>query len=328
VPSKKDAPAYPLKRGAASAVNTRPYRMGRCALLRKEDKRMKIYINGKFYEKDQAKISVFDHGLLYGDGVFEGIRSYNRLVFKLKEHIDRLFESAHSIMLKIPLTKESLIRVVIATLKENKLDNAYIRLIATRGEGDLGLDPRKCCQSATVIIIADKIALYPEKFYQNGLSIITVPTVRNLPEALNPQIKSLNYLNNILAKIEATNAGCDEAIMLDSLGYVAECTGDNIFIAKNKHLYTPPQCMGTLRGITRDSVLEIARKAKISAHEHVITRHEVYISDECFLTGTAAEIIPVVKVDGRFIGTGKPGVLTLSLTKKFKELTKREGVKY
>ena len=289
---------------------------------------MKVYINGKFYEKNEAKISVFDHGLLYGDGVFEGIRVYNRLIFKLKEHIDRLFESAKSIMLEIPLTKEQLIKATILTLKENNLKDAYIRLVVTRGEGDLGIDPRKCRGQATVIIIADRIMLYPEKFYKEGLKIITVPTIRNLPEALNPQIKSLNYLNNILAKIEAANAGFDEAIMLDSLGYVAECTGDNIFIVKREHLYTPPQCMGTLRGITRDAVLEIARNSRVPVHEHVITRHEVYISDECFLTGTAAEIIPVVNVDGRIIGTGKPGKLTLSLMKKFKELTKKEGVKY
>jgi branched-chain amino acid aminotransferase len=289
---------------------------------------MKVYINGKFYEKADAKISVLDHGLLYGDGVFEGIRSYNHLVFKLKEHIDRLFESAHTIMLEIPLTKEQLIKAVITTLKTNNLKDAYIRLVVTRGEGDLGLDPRKCIGRATVIVIADKIVLYPQKFYKEGLEIITVPTIRNLPEALNPQIKSLNYLNNILAKIEAANAGYEEAIMLDSLGYVAECTGDNIFIVKHDHLYTPPQCMGTLRGITRDTVLEIARKDKIPVHEHVLTRHEVYISDECFLTGTAAEIVPVVKVDGRVIGSGKPGKLTLRLMKKFKELTKKEGVKY
>lgn len=289
---------------------------------------MKVYINGRFYEKSEAKISVFDHGLLYGDGVFEGIRSYNRLVFKLEEHVDRLFESAKSIMLDIPLTKERLVKAVIATLKENNLNDAYIRLVVTRGEGDLGLDPRKCKGNATIIIITDKIALYPDRFYKQGLKIVTVPTIRNLPEALNPQIKSLNYLNNILAKIEAVNAGCDEAIMLDSLGYVAECTGDNIFIVKQNHLYTPPQCMGTLRGITRDAVLEIARQGKIAAHEHVITRHEVYISDECFLTGTAAEIVPVVAVDGRVIGSGEPGKVTLSLIKKFKELTKKEGVKY
>jgi len=289
---------------------------------------MKVYINGKFYAKAEAKISVFDHGLLYGDGVFEGIRSYNRLVFKLNEHIDRLFESAKSIMLDIPLKKEQLIKAVLATLKENNLNDAYIRLLVTRGEGDLGLDPRKCKGNATIVIITDRIALYPDKLYEEGLKIVTVPTIRNLPEALNPQIKSLNYLNNILAKIEAVNAGCDEAIMLDSLGYVAECTGDNIFIVKHNHLYTPPQCMGTLRGITRDAVLEIARQAKVMVHEHVITRHEVYISDECFLTGTAAEIVPVVMVDGRVIGNGKPGKLTLSLMKKFKELTKKEGVRY
>ncbi|MBM3255303.1 MAG: branched-chain-amino-acid transaminase [Candidatus Omnitrophica bacterium] len=289
---------------------------------------MKIYINGKFYEKNEAKISVFDHGLLYGDGVFEGIRSYNRLVFKLKEHIDRLFESAHTLMLKIPLSKERLIKAVLSTLKANNLKDAYIRLVVTRGEGDLGLDPRKCNGNTTIIIIADKIALYPEKFYKQGLALISVPTIRNLPEALNPQIKSLNYLNNILAKIEALNCGYDEAIMLDSLGYVAECTGDNIFIVKDKHLYTPPQCMGTLRGITRDTVLEIARKGRISVHEHVLTRHELYISDECFLTGTAAEIVPVVKVDGRIIGSGKPGKFTLGLMKKFKDCTKKEGVRY
>ncbi|MFA5311293.1 MAG: branched-chain-amino-acid transaminase [Candidatus Omnitrophota bacterium] len=289
---------------------------------------MKIYIDGKFYKEEDAKVSVFDHGLLYGDGVFEGIRSYNRLVFKLKEHIDRLFESAKSIMLAIPLSKEKIIKAVIATLKENKLNDAYIRLIVTRGKGDLGLDPRKCEGKPTIIIIADKIALYPKELYREGLKIVTVPTIRNLPEALNPQIKSLNYLNNILAKIEASNSGCDEAIMLDSLGYVAECTGDNIFIVKDNHLYTPPQCMGTLRGITRDAVIEVAKKLKIGVHEHVITRHEVYISDECFLTGTAAEIIPVVMVDGRIIGSGKPSKTTLRLLSKFREITKKEGVRY
>lgn len=289
---------------------------------------MKIYINGKYYEKSEAKISVFDHGLLYGDGVFEGIRSYNRLVFKLKEHIERLFESARSIMLEIPLTKEQLIKAVLESLKKNKIKNGYVRLVVTRGVGDLGLDPRKCRGNATIIIIADNIALYPQDLSRIGMRIITVPTLRNLPEALNPQIKSLNYLNNILAKMEATNAGFDEAIMLDSLGYVAECTGDNIFIVKNKHLYTPPQCMGTLRGITRDTILEIARKSKIPVHEHVITRHEVYISDECFLTGTAAELVPVIEVDGRKIGEGKPGALTMRLMKKFREATRKEGVRY
>ena len=289
---------------------------------------MKIYIDGKFYDKENAKISVFDHGLLYGDGVFEGIRAYNRRVFKLKEHIVRLYESAHSIMLKIPLAQEAMIKAVVGTLKANSLENAYIRLIVTRGIGDLGLDPRKCHDNSSVIIIADKIALYPEKYYTQGMEIITVPTVRNMPEMVNPQIKSLNYLNNILAKIEAVNCGYDEAIMMDSLGYVAECTGDNLFIVKNNELYTPPQCMGTLRGITRDAVLDIAPKAGISVHEHVITRHEVYTADESFITGTAAEIVPIVKVDGRVIGSGKPGKVTGKLTEKFKALTKKEGTKY
>ncbi|MBL7070784.1 MAG: branched-chain-amino-acid transaminase [Candidatus Omnitrophica bacterium] len=293
---------------------------------------IKININGKYYDKKDAKISVFDHGLLYGDGVFEGIRSYSRLVFKLKEHVDRLYESAKSIMLEIPMSKQQMAKAVISTLKANKLKDAYIRLVVTRGEGDLGLDPRKCKGNATVIIIADKIALYPEQhpeqLCKKGLEIITVPTIRNLPEALNPQIKSLNYLNNILAKIEAVNCGFQEAIMLDSLGYVAECTGDNIFIVKRGELYTPPQCMGTLRGITRDTILDIARKKRLGAHEHVLTRHEVYISDEVFLTGTAAEVIPVVKVDGRKIGDGKPGKTTLMLMKEYKKLTKKEGVRY
>ena len=289
---------------------------------------MKIYINGKLYEKQDAKISVFDHGLLYGDGVFEGIRAYDRRVFKLEEQIDRLYESAHSIMLKIPLTKAQMIKAVCDTLNSNNLKDSYIRLVVTRGEGDLGLDPRKCKGNATIIIITDKIALYPDEMYKNGIEIISVPTVRNHPESVNPQIKSLNYLNNILAKIEAVNCGYQEAIMLDSMGYVAECTGDNIFVAKKEHLYTPPQCMGSLRGITRDAVLGLAKKGNIPVHEHVITRHEVYISDECFLTGTAAEIIPVVKVDGRVIGDGKPGKLTLKLIKEFKKLTKIEGVRY
>lgn len=289
---------------------------------------MKVFINGKLLDKKDAKISVFDHGLLYGDGVFEGIRVYNCLVFKLEEHIDRLFESAHSIMLKVPLNKEELQEAVVNTLKVNTLKDAYIRIVVTRGEGDLGLNPGKCKGNETVIIITDKITLYPEEFYQNGLEVITVPTVRNLPEALNPQIKSLNYLNNILAKIEAINCGYSEAIMLDSLGYVAECTGDNIFIVKKDNIYTPPQCMGTLRGITRDTVLGIAKELKIPTHEHVITRHEMYISDECFLTGTAAEIVPVVKIDGRRIGEGKPGPMTKCLMQEFKKRVKTEGVRY
>ncbi len=288
---------------------------------------MKIYLNGQWVEKEEAKISIFDHGLLYGDGVFEGIRSYNGLIFKLREHIDRLFESAHTIMLKIPLTKEGLTEAVKQTLRANQLKEAYIRLVVTRGEGDLGLDPRKC-KKATIFIIADKIVLYPKELYETGLSIITVPTRRNVPEALNPQIKSLNYLNNILAKIEATNAGSEEAIMLNAQGYVAECTGDNIFSVAKGKLLTPAPYVGALKGITRDTVIALAQKGRMIVHETVLTRHDLFNSDELFLTGTAAEIIPVVKVDGRVIGTGKPGPVTLRLMKEFRKLTEIDGEKY
>ena len=289
---------------------------------------MKIYLNGVLVDKKDAKISVFDHGYLYGDGVFEGIRAYGGLVFKLKEHIGRLFESAHSIMLKIPLTPEEMMDAVVETLKANALKDGYIRVVVSRGVGDLGLDPRKCKGQATVVIIADTITFYPKELYEKGMEIITVPTVRNIPEALNPQIKSLNYLNNILAKIEAVNCGYQEALMLDHLGYVAECTGDNIFLVKDGELYTPPQCMGTLRGITRETVLDIAANTGIKAHEHVITRHELYIGDECFLTGTAAEIVPVVKVDGRAIAEAKPGKITKRIMVEFKKLIKTDGTKY
>ena len=287
---------------------------------------MKIYLNGKFVPKQEAKVSVFDHGLLYGDGAFEGIRSYNSLVFKLDEHVDRLYETMHTLMIDAGLTKKQMVKAIVDTLKKNKLKDAYIRVIVTRGEGDLGLDPRKCKGNASVIIIADKIALYPKELYNKGMEIITVPTVRNNPEALNPQLKSLNYLNNILAKIEAGNSGYCEAIMLDHQGYVAECTGDNIFIVKNGILSTPIQ--GRLKGITCEAVLAIAKKLKMQTHERLITRHEVYIADECFLTGTAAEIIPVVKVDGRAIGKGNPGIITKKIMKSFSNVTKKDGVKY
>jgi len=288
---------------------------------------LKVYVNGEYFEKDDAKISVFDHGLLYGDGVFEGIRSYNRLVFKLKEHIDRLYESGQGIMLTIPMSKEAMIKAVIDTLKVNGLDNAYIRLVVTRGIGDLGLDPRKC-KKPSIIIITDNITLYPEKLYKDGLSIITVPTPRNIPEALNPQVKSLNYLNNILAKIEAINSGYEEALMFNAYGYVAECTGDNIFIVKEGKLMTPPPYIGILKGITRQAVIDIARNKGIEVLETVLTRHNIFTSDECFLTGTAAEIIPVVSIDRRVIGSGKPGGITKELMKEFRELTKKDGVPY
>ena len=287
---------------------------------------MKIYINGKFVEKRDAKISVFDHGFLYGDGAFEGIRSYKGLVFKLNEHIDRLYETAHTLLIEVPVRKPKIVKAIIDTLKANHLKDAYIRVVVTRGEGDLGLDPRKCKGNANVIIITDKITLYPEELYKKGMEIITVPTVRNVPEALNPQLKSLNYLNNILAKIEANNSGFNEAIMLDPQGYVAECTGDNIFIIKKGVLSTP--ATGRLRGITLDTVLELAQKNNIETRERNITRHEIYSADECFLTGTAAEIIPVVKVDGRTIGDGCPGSLTLKLTKWFHEVTKKDGIRF
>jgi branched-chain amino acid aminotransferase len=287
---------------------------------------MKIYLNGKIVDQKDAKVSVFDHGFLYGDGAFEGVRSYASLVFKLNEHIDRLYETAHTLMIKIPLIKKQMIDAVIDTLKKNNLSDAYIRIIVTRGVGDLGLDPQKCHGGANIIIIADKITLYAKELYNKGMEIITVPTIRNNPEALNPQLKSMNYLNNILAKIEANNSGYCEAIMLDHQGYVAECTGDNIFIVKKGLLSTPSQ--GRLKGITRDAVLALGAKDKIPTQECFITRHEVYTSDECFLTGTAAEIIPVVKVDGRTIGQGRPGAITKKIMKMFKLLTRKDGVRY
>ncbi|MBI4437118.1 MAG: branched-chain-amino-acid transaminase [Candidatus Omnitrophica bacterium] len=293
----------------------------------RNNNRLKVYLNGKLVDKSEAKVSVFDHGLLYGDGVFEGIRSYEGLVFKLKEHLDRFFESAKTLMLKIPLSREELTEAIVLTLKTNRLKDAYIRLVTTRGEGDLGLDPRKC-DRPTIIIITDRIVLYPRKLYREGLEIITVPTQRNIPAAVDPQIKSLNYLNNILAKIEAVNAGKEEAIMLNHAGYVAECTGDNIFIAKGGELLTPPTYVGALRGITRMAVIAIARREKIPIREEVITRHNVFNAEESFLTGTAAEVIPVVKVDGRMIGKGKPGPLTLRIMREFHKLTRTDGVRY
>ena len=288
---------------------------------------LRVYMNGKLVDASEAKVSVYDHGLLYGDGVFEGIRSYDGLVFQLKEHIDRLYESAHTIMLKIPYSKREMVGAVISTLRANRLTNAYIRLVVTRGVGDLGLDPRKC-DKPTIFIIADKIVLYPARIYKEGMEIITVPTPRNLPEALNPQIKSLNYLNNILAKIEAINGGVEEALMLSAHGLVAECTGDNIFIYRHGTLATPPPYAGILKGITRGCVIGLARKAKIPAREEMLTRHDLFNAQECFLTGTAAEIAPIVKIDGRVIGAGRPGPMTLKLMRDFRKLTKTAGVRY
>lgn len=293
---------------------------------------MKVYIDGKFYDKKSAKISVFDHGLLYGDGVFEGIRAYNSRVFCLDEHLERLYESARSICLEIPLSFNEMKAAVLKTLRLNKLKNAYIRLVVSRGEGDLGLDPRKCPKPC-VIIITDKITLYPEDKYRNGLRIITVATKRNIPEALSPRIKSLNYLNNILAKIEVNLAGVLEGLMLNKEGYVAEATGDNVFLVYEKKengknhvvMWTPPVHAGILEGITRKKVMELARRRNYHVYEKLFTLHDVYTSRECFLTGTAAELIPVVNVDGRDIGSGKPGSVTKMLLNDFRELTHREG---
>ena len=286
-----------------------------------------VYLDGDFVPKSEAKVSVFDHGLLYGDGVFEGIRAYNGLVFKLKEHLTRLKESAHTIMLNLPLTINQMTETIIETLKRNRLRDAYIRVVVTRGVGDLGLDPG-LCKTPTVFIITDKIVLYPEAFYRNGMEIITVPTVRNLPEAINPALKTLNYLNNILAKIEAKNSNYREALMLNHQGYVAECTGDNIFIVKNGIVQTPPTYLGALKGITRQAILDLALRNDIPSQERVLTRHDLFNADEAFLTGTAAEVIPVVKIDGRQIGSGKPGKMTRKLMSAFHDLTRTDGARY
>lgn len=282
---------------------------------------MQIYIDGEYFEKSEAKISVFDHGLLYGDGVFEGIRVYANRVFKLDEHLERLYESAKAIDLKIPLPVEKLKEDVLKTVHLNEMADSYIRLIVTRGMGNLGLNPYTC-RSPSIIIIVDKIALYPPELYEKGLALITVATQRNLPEAINPRIKSLNYLNNILAKIEAINAGVEEAIMLNSFGLVSECAGDNIFAVRKGVLITPSISMGVLEGITRNVVINMARERGIEVKPIVMTRHDLFIADEVFLTGSAAEIVPVVKVDGRVIGDGKPGRLTRSFIKEYHELVK------
>ena len=285
---------------------------------------MKIFIDGKFCSERDAKVSVFDHGLLYGDGVFEGIRAYNGRVFKLKEHVDRLYYSAKAILLEIPLTPAQMMKATLDTCRTNKLREGYIRLIVTRGVGTLGLNPRSC-KNPSVIIIADKIQVYPTELYAKGMDIVTVPTVRNLHSAVNPAIKSLNYLNNILAKIEANNAGVEEAVMLNAEGFVAECTADNLFIIKNGALLTPPNYAGALYGITRGTVMEIAEQLGVKVAETNLTRYDLFNADECFLTGTGAEIMPVIKIDGRVIGGGEPGALTKKLVKEYHALTKVSG---
>jgi len=283
-----------------------------------------IYLDGKFVSEDEAKVSVFDHGLLYGDGVFEGIRLYSGKIFRLEQHLNRLFASAKAIMLQIPMTKPALTEACCDTCARNKLSDGYIRLVVTRGVGYLGLNPFKC-KNPTVFIIASTIELYPEDVYRKGLNLITAGTIRNSPAAMSPAIKSLNYLNNILAKIEAVNAGTVEALMLNADGYVAECTGDNVFVVRDGKLQTPPISAGSLNGITRGVVMELAAKLGVAVTEPNLTRYDVMTADECFLTGTAAEIVPVATLDGRPIGSGKPGVLTLKLTGEFRKLTRSEG---
>jgi branched-chain amino acid aminotransferase len=279
-----------------------------------------VYINGKLVDKAEAKISVYDHGFLYGDGVFEGLRIYSGKVFRLKEHIDRLYESALHIALTIPMSRAEMIAAVEQTVQANQKIDGYIRLVVSRGPGNLGLDPRQC--TPMVIIIVDDISLYPKELYESGLKIITSSLIRNHPNALNPRIKSLNYLNNILAKIEAIQAGCLEAIMLNHKGEVAECTGDNLFVVKHGTLKTPPPDAGILEGITRNTVIELAKADGIPTVETTLTRHDVYAADEVFLTGTAAEVIGVVEVDRRPIGNGKPGPITRQLRERFQSLVR------
>jgi branched-chain amino acid aminotransferase len=285
---------------------------------------MKIYIDGEFYEKEQAKVSVFDHGLLYGDGVFEGIRFYNGRVFRLDEHIDRLYDSARAICLTVPLDRQALIEATLETIRKNDIRDGYVRLVVTRGAGDLGLNPA-LCPKATIIIIAAKITLYPAEMYENGLKVVTCATRRIPHGALSPMVKSLNYLNNVMAKIEAANAGAGEGLMLNEQGYVAECTGDNVFIVKRGRIYTPPIASGALAGVTRAVVFELAEEAGISVTEPDITRYDLFTADEVFLTGTAAEIIPVVTLDRRPIGDGRPGSVTRQLMTRFHELTQSTG---
>src|SRR5438876_8914459 len=285
---------------------------------------MKVYIDGKYYDERNARVSVFDHGLLYGDGIFEGIRAYNGRVFKLKEHIDRLFCSAKALLLNIPMSHAEIMAATVEACRRNKIRDGYIRLLVTRGVGTLGLNPNRC-KKPSVIIIAGQVQLYPAELYERGMEIVTVATTRNLHSALNPAIKSLNYLNNILAKIEAVNAGCEEAVMLNAEGFVSECTGDNIFVVKERQLMTPPLSAGALYGITRRVVIESAAESGLNVSEQNLTRYDLFNADECFLTGTGAEVVPIVKIDGRVIGSGRPGPMTTRLVTQYQALTKVSG---
>ena len=284
----------------------------------------KIYIDGKFYSEADAKISVFDHGLLYGDGIFEGIRFYNGRVFRLGEHLDRLWDSARSICLEIPMTKQEMTEALLEAIRQNHLRDGYVRLLVTRGIGNLGLNPMQCKWPSVIIIVA-AITLYRENLYRKGLTIVTCATRRCSPGALNPAVKSLNYLNNVMARLEANLADADEALMLNDAGNVAECTADNVFVVKHGQIVTPPVSAGALRGITRSVAFEIATELGFKTLKADITRHDIYTADECFLTGTAAEIIPVVKADGRLIGNGKPGPITARIIARFREMTRETG---
>jgi branched-chain amino acid aminotransferase len=287
---------------------------------------MVIYLDGKLVSKEEAKVSVFDHGYLYGDGIFEGIRVYDGNVFRLKEHIDRLYESAQTICLDIGMTPDEMIATTLSTVAATELRDAYIRLVVSRGMGDLGIDPKKC-PKPTVAIIVGSITLYPEELYATGIRVVTSSVPRIPSQCLDPRVKSLNYLNNIMAKIEAGRAGVPEALMLNHEGHVAECTADNIFMVKHGALRTPDLMQGALGGITRAAVLELARAAGIPTEETVLGKHDLYTADECFLTGTAAEVMPVIDIDGRTIGDGKPGKMTHDLLERFRELRVRDGIR-
>jgi branched-chain amino acid aminotransferase len=287
---------------------------------------MKIYLDGRFVDAADAKVSVFDHGLLYGDGIFEGIRLYQGNVFRLEDHLERLWFSAKALLLTIPISRAEMATAVCETCRQNGLRDGYIRLVVTRGAGDLGLAPW-LCPKPSIFIIADKISLYPPEYYTSGLSIVTVPTRRMGSATLPPMVKSLNYLNNILAKIEARQAGAVEAIMLNDAGLVAECTGDNVFAVRKGQILTPSAQQGALRGITRDAIFDVAKTLGIPMAEHELTRYDLWNADECFLTGTAAEVIPVVKLDGREIGDGKPGPVTAKVLGEFRQKVLAEGTR-
>ena len=285
-----------------------------------------IFMNGEFVAKEDAKVSVYDHGFLYGDGIFEGIRSYGGNIFRLKEHLERLYDSAKAIMLTIPYTYAEVEQIVVDTVRKNGLENAYIRLVVSRGVGNLGLDPFNCRQ-AQMIVIAEQLALFPKELYETWIEVVTVATRRNRGDILDPKIKSLNYLNNILIRIEAHLAGVSEALTLNTEGYVAEGSGDNVFLVKDGELWTPPSYIGALQGITRQAIIDIAKEMGYTVKEQPFTRYDVFVADEVFLTGTAAELIPVVKVDGRVISGGKPGLHTGRLLEGFRKLVHEDGVK-